>query len=137
METSRTNAQYKRNDRYNLLLYEIEGILSVLWIFFRTTDTKDTTIWKPGYMEPILWQHYTCLQKKCELYLTHYLVSYLNVLPFTIANHWIFMQFATEFLLIVLIWIMRLPSNATFNHFYMKNRENCNGTIAYMKKFEL
>ena len=33
METSRTNAQYKRNDRYNLL-YEIEWILSVLWIFF-------------------------------------------------------------------------------------------------------
>ena len=33
METSRKNAQYKRNDRYNLL-YEIEGILSVLRIFF-------------------------------------------------------------------------------------------------------
>ena len=33
METSRTNAQYKRNDRYNFL-YEIEWILSVLWIFF-------------------------------------------------------------------------------------------------------
>ena len=33
MESSRTNAQYKRNDRYNLL-YEIEWILSVLWIFF-------------------------------------------------------------------------------------------------------
>ena len=33
METSRTNAQCKRNDRYNLS-YEIEWILSVLWIFF-------------------------------------------------------------------------------------------------------
>ena len=33
MEISRTNAQYKRNDGYNLL-YEIEWILSVLWIFF-------------------------------------------------------------------------------------------------------
>ena len=33
METSRTNAQYKRNDRYNLL-YEIEWILSGVWIFF-------------------------------------------------------------------------------------------------------
>ena len=33
METSRTNAQYKRNDRYNLL-YEIEWILSVLRIVF-------------------------------------------------------------------------------------------------------
>ena len=33
METSRTTAEYKRNDRYNLL-YEIEWILSVLWIFF-------------------------------------------------------------------------------------------------------
>ena len=33
MEISRTNAQCKRNDRYNLL-YEIEWILSVLWIFF-------------------------------------------------------------------------------------------------------
>jgi len=33
METSRANAQYKRNDRYNLL-YEIKWILSVLWIFF-------------------------------------------------------------------------------------------------------
>ena len=33
METSRTNAQYKRNYRYNLL-YEIEWILSVLWIYF-------------------------------------------------------------------------------------------------------
>ena len=50
METSRTNAQYKINDRYNLL-YEIEWILSFLWIFFPTTDTTDTTdttIWKPG-----------------------------------------------------------------------------------------
>ena len=50
METSRTNAQYKRNGRYNLS-YEIEWILSVLWFFFRTTDTTyttDTTIWKPG-----------------------------------------------------------------------------------------
>ena len=33
METSRTNAQYKRNDIYNFL-YEIEWILSVLWILF-------------------------------------------------------------------------------------------------------
>ena len=33
METSCTNAQYNRNNRYNLL-YEIELILSVLWIFF-------------------------------------------------------------------------------------------------------
>ena len=33
MESSRTNAEYKRNDRYNVL-YEIEWILSVLWIFF-------------------------------------------------------------------------------------------------------
>ena len=47
METSRTNAQYKRNDRYNVL-YEIEWILSDLWNFFRTTDTTDTTIRKPG-----------------------------------------------------------------------------------------
>mgnify|MGYP007058643001 CR=1 FL=1 len=48
METSHTNAQYKRNDRYKLL-YDIEWILSVL--FFRTldtTDTTDTTLWKPG-----------------------------------------------------------------------------------------
>ena len=28
--------------------------------------------------------------------------------------------FATELLLTFLIWIMRLPSNATFTHFYMK-----------------
>ena len=41
MENSRTNAQYKRNDRYNFL-YEIEWILSVCpMIFFRTTDTTD------------------------------------------------------------------------------------------------
>ena len=31
--TSRTTAQYNRNDRYNVL-YEIEWILSVLWFFF-------------------------------------------------------------------------------------------------------
>ena len=45
METSRKDAQYKRNDGYNVL-YEIEWILSMN--FFRTTDTIDTTIWKPG-----------------------------------------------------------------------------------------
>ena len=33
METSRTNAQYKRNDRYNLL-YEIEWILYLSYEFF-------------------------------------------------------------------------------------------------------
>ena len=60
METSRTNAQYKRNDRYNFL-YEIEWILSVLLIFFRTTDTTDTTdttIWKPGFCKGFFF-HFT------------------------------------------------------------------------------
>ena len=52
------------------------------------------------------------------------------------------MRFATELSLTVLIWLMRLPSNATFTHFYVKNREtvtepfltwkssNCNWTTA-------
>ena len=52
METSRTNAQYKRNDRYNLL-NEIEWILSVLWIFFRTTDTNGK--WQTYLCYFILW----------------------------------------------------------------------------------
>ena len=32
-------------------------------------------------------QYYTCLLKKCELYLTHYLLSYLNVFPSMTKNH--------------------------------------------------
>ena len=47
METSCTTTQYNRNDRYNVL-YEIEMNSICHMNFFRTTDTTDTTIWKPG-----------------------------------------------------------------------------------------
>ena len=36
-------------------------VISVLWIFFRTTDTTDTTIWKPGFIKrcssPTTWHN--------------------------------------------------------------------------------
>ena len=51
METSRTNAQYKRNDRYIQLVVRDRMNSICLMNFLRTTDKTDTTIWKPGFME--------------------------------------------------------------------------------------
>ena len=89
METSRTNAQYKRNDRYNLL-YEIEWILSVLWFFFRTTDT---TIWKPGFnldasltkITPDWMKFGICMGD--HLWRQHGLTHWLREWLFDICNH--------------------------------------------------
>ena len=55
METSRINAQYKRND--NIQLFVRDRMNSICPMkFFRTTDTTDTTdttIWKPGFTAEI------------------------------------------------------------------------------------
>ena len=62
METSRTDAQYKRNDIYTLVVRDRMNSICPM-SFFRTTDTTDTTdttIWKPGL----------------KLYLSHEFFSY-------------------------------------------------------------
>ena len=51
METSRANAQYKRNDRYKFVVRDRMNSIGPM-NFFRTTDptdATDTTIWKPGF----------------------------------------------------------------------------------------
>ena len=56
METSRTNAQYKRNDIYTLVVRDRMNSICPMG-FFRTTDTTDTTdttIWKPGHKMTIV-----------------------------------------------------------------------------------
>ena len=65
METSRTTAQYNRNDRYNVL-YEIEWILSVLWIFFVRQTRQIRQIQRYGnqalgYGTPVMkWRFLKC-----------------------------------------------------------------------------
>ena len=70
METSRTNAQYRRNDRYSFL-YAIEWILSVLWIFF-VRQTRQIQ----GYGNQALWKSWSvsrnkhCIGRKSYLHVT-------------------------------------------------------------------
>ena len=71
METSRTNAQYKRNDVYNLL-YKIEWILSVLWIFFVRQTRQIRQIQRYGNQA---WRSYNgCCNKNFILFFIYYIL---------------------------------------------------------------
>ena len=50
METSRTNAQYKKKLQIQLVVRDRMNSIRPMNLF-RTTDTTDTTIWRPGLMK--------------------------------------------------------------------------------------